>query len=125
MKYLKQYWVAALVLVIIIIGFAYSARHQGSQTAQSSSQNNQNQDQMAPETTPSPTPTAMMMGTQTWTGTLLSSNNLSKGNLMLVTPAHTIYINSSKDYSMMFNKQVTVSYQGSLDSFTLEGITAN
>ena len=43
---------------------------------------------------------------------------------MLVTGSHTIYINTSRDYSSLIGSQVNVTYNGTLDSFGLVEITA-
>ncbi len=60
----------------------------------------------------------------TWTGTLKMSDNAKKGSLMLVTGDHTVYINTSRDFSALVGKKVNVAYQGTLDSFTLGDISA-
>lgn len=58
-----------------------------------------------------------------WDGTLKVSDNSQKGNLMLVTADHTVYIHTSRDFSSLIGKRVKVSYTGTLDSFSLGDIT--
>ena len=61
---------------------------------------------------------------QTWTGTLKTSDNSSKGSLMLLTKDYTIYIRTSRDYSALLGKTVSVSYKGTVNNFTLQDIVA-
>jgi hypothetical protein len=68
-----------------------------------------------PETTPA----------SIWQGTLKTSDNSKKGNLMLVTDKTTVYINTSRDFSNLIGKSVNVKYQGSLDNFELGNISEN
>lgn len=58
-----------------------------------------------------------------WIGTLKSSNNPSKGNLMLVTSEKTIYIQTGRDFNQLLGKVVNVTYEGSLDNFVLGNVT--
>lgn len=60
----------------------------------------------------------------TWTGTLKKSDNASKGNLMLVTKDRTIYMQTSRDFSPLLDKEVSVSYEGDYTSFILGDIKA-
>ncbi len=59
-----------------------------------------------------------------WEGTLKNSDNTSKGNLMLVTKDHNIYIKTSRDFSQLLGKEVKATYEGSLESFRLGEIVA-
>jgi len=56
-----------------------------------------------------------------WLGELRISNDKSRGNLMLMLEDsdRIIYINTSRDYNSLMGKSVAVTYEGSLDSFTL------
>jgi len=60
-----------------------------------------------------------------WKGTLLKSDNSSKGNYMLLVGGHNIYLNTGRDYSALVGKPVNVTYKGTLDSFGLIDITRN
>lgn len=57
-------------------------------------------------------------------GVLKKSDNAKKGNLMLVTSSRTVYIFTSRDYSELLDKSVTMSYEGTLDEFRLGDIVA-
>ena len=57
-----------------------------------------------------------------WTGVLKNSDTPSKGSLMLVNQEHTIYLRTSRDFSSLVNKQVQVSYKGTLAAFILNDI---
>lgn len=59
-----------------------------------------------------------------WEGKLEASDNTAKGNYKLTSGTHVIYIKTSRDYSSLVGKDVKVSYQGSLESFSLQDITA-
>ena len=91
--------------------------------------NNQNQtgnNQNSPTPTPSTTPTeAMISGNSAgWQGTLMASDNSAKGKYKITTDSHTIYIKTSRDYSQLVGKNVTVKYNGTMDSFSLTDIVA-
>ena len=84
------------------------------------------------ENSSAPKPTGSMTGGQsgqamagnTWEGTLKQSDNAAKGNLMISVDGHMVYIRTSRDYSGLVGKNVTVTYQGTMDNFTLGDITA-
>ncbi len=58
-----------------------------------------------------------------WEGTLKASDNAKKGNLMLETKNQTIYIRTSRDFSSLIGKDVTVTYEGTAANFVLGDIT--
>src|SRR3989344_7033210 len=58
-------------------------------------------------------------------GILWSSDNIAKGNLMLVTGDATIYINTSRNFSELTGKNVVVTIDGAPDNFTLLNIEEN
>lgn len=58
----------------------------------------------------------------TWEGVLKLSDNSKKGNLMLVMGKQVIYINTSRDYSSLLEKEVRVIYDGTLENFRLGDI---
>ena len=55
-------------------------------------------------------------------GVLWSSDDETKGNLMLVNNNTTIYIRTSRDFSGLTGKYVIASVDGTLDNFTLLNI---
>jgi len=59
-----------------------------------------------------------------WTGILKQSDNMSKGSIMLVTSSKTYYIQTSRNYSSLFGKEVNLSYEGSPSNFTVKQIVA-
>ncbi|OGN10922.1 MAG: hypothetical protein A3J46_04165 [Candidatus Yanofskybacteria bacterium RIFCSPHIGHO2_02_FULL_41_11] len=59
-------------------------------------------------------------------GTLWSSDDEAKGNLMLaVNNGATIYIRTSRNFSDLIGKYVLVSIDGTLENFTLVNIEEN
>ena len=58
-------------------------------------------------------------------GVLWSSDDETKGNLMLVNNNSTIYIRTSRDFSDLTGKYVIASVDGTLDNFTLLNIEDN
>ena len=134
-QYLKKNWPIVVVVIIVLVGIYFAARHGKNDSASSSAaSNNQTSEQMNGEQDTAmtngsenkmatSTPDAMMMA-DTWQGTLENSDSTAKGNLMLATPGHIIYLKTSRDFSALVGKKVTVSYNGTLASFTLETITA-
>jgi hypothetical protein len=96
------------------------------------SSNTQNQPTPTPtEIMAKPTPTttgtngnnSMDKGSP-WQATLMASDNNTKGKYMITVNNHTVYINTSRDYSQLLGKDVNVSYLGTMDSFILGNITA-
>jgi hypothetical protein len=59
-------------------------------------------------------------------GELKASNDKRRGNLMLLLKDsdRVIYLNTSRDFSQLIGKQVSVSIEGSLDDFRLLDIKA-
>lgn len=68
---------------------------------------------------------AMNQSFAVWTGALKISDNSKKGNLMLATKDHVIYIKTSRDFSALVGKNVMVTYEGTMDNFVLGSISAN
>ena len=58
----------------------------------------------------------------TWSGILKNSDNLAKGNLVLVTNNHIIYLRTSRDFSSLLDSEVNVKYEGTLEKFILKDI---
>jgi hypothetical protein len=101
----------------------------GSASQNSSSSNTTNSTKQT-TLNPSPSPSSLGSGNQgtttgsTWQGILMASNNSAKGNYMLSANGHTIYLHTSRDYSALVGKSVNVGYSGTMDSFSLDDITA-
>lgn len=52
-------------------------------------------------------------------GTLWTSDNMAKGNLMLTNSYATIYIKTTRDFNNLVGKNVVVTVNGTIDNFTL------
>ena len=121
----QQYYgaLAALIVIVAIVWFAKSKRS-ASDTQTSDNQPKQTEQTLQEKTT-TPTSITGNNSESVWTGKLMASDNSKKGNLMLVTKDHTIYIKTNRDYSSLEGNNVRVSYQGTADSFTLGDITVS
>lgn len=112
---------AGLGLVVVIL--------LGWWLAKTPSKNNQNPTQSdgSPQNQQTETPkTEAKIATDTsakWVGTLKLSDNLQKGNLMLLTTDKKIYIHTSRDFNSLLDKRVVVTYEGTSDAFRLGDIT--
>lgn len=63
--------------------------------------------------------------TLTRQGTLLVSDNPTRGNLMLKTPTSNFYFRTSRDYSSLIGKSVTATGNGTTEQFSLTDIIEN
>lgn len=57
-------------------------------------------------------------------GVLKISDNLKRGNLMVVMAERVVYLFTSRDYSKLLNKEVKVVIDGTLENFRLVDIVA-
>lgn len=64
-------------------------------------------------------------GTFTRQGILLASDNSARGNLMLKTSTSNFYFQTSRDYSALMGKSVTITGNGTVERFSLIDITTN
>lgn len=55
-------------------------------------------------------------------GILLESDNLKKGNLLLVRTEGDIYLRTSRDYSEFLNQEVVVKIEGNTSKFELRDV---
>ena len=106
----------AIVLIAIIVGVWYFTKKPKTET--NTPANGQNQ------TTGGQNSGQKSASTDSWEGVLKTSDNPKKGNLMLVTKDRNIYMQTSRDFSALLNKEVVVHYEGNLQSFLLGDITA-
>lgn len=60
----------------------------------------------------------------TLSGVLRKTDDIERGTLYLVTSDKKIYINTTRDYSFLAGKEVTVEIEGDLQSFKLVDIKA-
>ena len=118
----SHYQTIVAIIVLVVVGWLILRQAPKKATAPAKTQNEdagQNQQNPASNKQESGTGTA-----DAWEGILKVSDNATKGNLMLVASATTIYIHTSRDSSALIGQQVRVNYKGSLDSFGLVDITA-
>jgi uncharacterized protein (DUF1778 family) len=106
---------AALIVIIVVIGWLVLKKP--GQKALAPTTNNNAQEIIATE---NPT----ISTAKSWEGILKLSDNPQKGNLMLQTKERTIYIQTSRDFSTLIDKEVAATYDGSLESFVLGDIKA-
>lgn len=106
------------VLVILLAAFlVYKINHKKEAAVE---EQNQIQNQNTPPTQAELSKPKIQA--QVWEGVLKSSDDSRRGNLMLQTADGKIYISSSRDFTGLLNKNVTVTYQGALDNFVLGDI---
>ena len=118
--------IAAVVLIGAII---YSVNRDGEDTANQNTnqeaseqlldQNGQSQEQN--QNTQTSNAQGSTAGNVTANGTLLASDNLSRGNLMVMSNLGKIYVSTARDFSGLLSKQVTLQAQGTINQFTFLG----
>jgi hypothetical protein len=117
MKNKQFYWAIAAIVIIVAIIWAYKAKHAIKQTPI--------MDNVAQQTTnqSTPAPATAAQTENTWTGVLKKSDSPTKGNVMLVTKDRTIYMKTSRDFSSLLDKNVSVTYEGTWQNFVLGDVT--
>ena len=120
---LKRYSPTLIILgLVIILGIIQAVKNRDSSDNQpneaSDSQSNTPSGNNRENDTPVPS------GEQKLQGSLKISDDLRRGNLMLVTSERAIYLFTSRDYSSLLDKQVTVEIEGTLENFRLVDIKA-
>lgn len=98
-------------VVIVLIAIAYFIN---SQPAIAPSNNNDNS---AVTNTTSQTKATILEGT------LKQSDDMEKGNLLLVMPDKKIYLNTTRDFSALVGKAVLAKIDGTVDNFILLDIS--
>jgi hypothetical protein len=112
------YQITAAALVILIAGFFIFRTSKNQPAKEENKQEGQNI-QASPSA-----PVISEKNQNVLSGTLKISDNLKRGNLMLISGDHAYYIYTSRDYSSLLDKQVKVSFKGTLDNFSLDNITS-
>lgn len=117
MKSKNILWAAVVVVAALAVWyFAKPSKQASNPPGQNNGQTNQNSNSAGQ-------PATQVSG-NTISGVLKASDTPSRGNLMLVTDTQTVYIHTSRDYSGLLGKQVTVTYDGTLINFKLLDISA-
>lgn len=118
-------YIGAVIVVLIGVIF-YATRHNSPPDGGPAIQNKTetSNSTMQPAEIKTPTPVSAKSNTAIWEGTLQLSNNLAKGNYLLIMSDHAIYLKTSRDFNNLIGKKVQVTYDGSLNSFVLGDITA-
>lgn len=122
----KIYQIVGIILVIVALSWLIfkkpasdSQQNSNQQPSGQEQQNNEDNNQTQNAQTPKPIESGTF-----WEGTLTLSDNTVKGNYALVTKDRKIYIKTSRDYSSLVNKEVKVTYEGTLEVFRLGDIVA-
>src|SRR3989344_4437128 len=129
----QKYWyyllvVAVVVLVIVLIAAQPGPDEEGAQEEQT---NTQNTDTDAPENqnhdgAVNGGQTGANGGTVTGNvsarGTLRTSDDAGKGNLVIESDKGRIYIHTVRDFSALLDKDVTLNAEGALQSFVFLGL---
>jgi hypothetical protein len=126
-----QNWLIVIGIIIIVAIVFFATKKKTNNNDQTSSQNQQQSSDTvsgsnSQTNTPNPTPASNTQTNQTVSsltirGTLTTSDNLSRGNLLLNSTQGKIYIRTVRDYSAWMQKQVTLQAQGTINSFTFLG----
>ncbi len=117
----QQTYALAGVIILIVAGiWLFRTKSTKNEVGEKNTQNQQTTEQNQPVTSSN----SQSQAASTWTGTLKVSDTKVKGNLMLVTADHTVYLRTSRDFSSLVGKEVVVSYTGSLENFSLNNIVA-
>lgn len=110
---------AGLIIAIVIIGW-FVFKNPKTDLKEKSSNNAPEIELQNPDSQTTPN----ISNLSYWEGILKQSDNNQKGNLMLVTKERTIYVKTNRDFNALINKEVTITYEGTLDSFRLGEIKA-
>jgi hypothetical protein len=119
-KYLKNPRIqAALGLAVIILLGLWLAKSPTNDKQKEEKQEEQKTEQAQ---TPQTSKPAILSSPNMWEGMLKISDEPKKGNLMLLTEDKKIYLKTNRDFSLLLDKVVSVTYEGTLDSFRLGDI---
>lgn len=113
-------WAAAAV-VIVIAGMAWLSQ-KGKDAPATTTGTQETRDQLpVPSKTPEISTSQREPGLME--GVLKKSDNSKKGNYMLVMEGKTVYISTSRDFSALVGKTVSVTYEGTMEDFKLGSIS--
>lgn len=109
-----RFWTGVIVVIILITIIVQSRKPETKKIEEEQPSNQQTEQQEPAKTT--------ISSPNIWEGVLKSSDNKTKGNLMLITTDKKIYIKTSRDFTNLLDKKVAVTYEGTTDSFQLGDI---
>ena len=110
---------AGLALVAVVLLGWWLAKS----PAQKNPEQEQKEEQKTQQTEQNKTETKTTISNpNAWEGTLKTSDDAQKGNLMLMTQDKKIYIKTNRDFSALLGKTVAVTYEGTAEAFRLGDI---
>lgn len=113
-KYLPAAVVAAIIIIVAGVQYFKNLKP-ANETQNQNAQQEQNQKNGA----------AVPAAASGLEGVLKISDNLKRGNLMVVMSERVVYLFTSRDYSKLLNKEVKVVIDGTLENFRLVDIVPN
>jgi hypothetical protein len=131
--------IMAISVIVLLVGLSYlNTKRQGPELAEGTTTQTDKLDseseqadtasmlkQTEKKTTPQTQEKSNPAGTFSREGVLLTSDNPSRGNLMLKTQQSVFYLRTSRDFSSLIGKQATVTANGTVEQFSLMNITEN
>ena len=128
MEKTQKYVIGGIIVIALVAAWQFSKKPDSPNINQSANQGEE-QELNSPENVgaegeiaqPSENQAGENQG-NAWEGSLKLSDNPAKGNLLLMTKDRVIYIRTSRDYSALVDKEVKVTYEGTLESFRLGDI---
>ncbi|MBL8031767.1 MAG: hypothetical protein JNK33_05600 [Candidatus Doudnabacteria bacterium] len=128
--------IIAISVIVLLVGLGYlNTKRQAPEFTEGTTMQADKTDSEAaqteegsslPESQIQITPTTKQSaGTFVRQGTLLTSDNPTRGNLMLKTQNSTFYLRTSRDYSSLLGKSVTATGNGTTEQFSLIDIIEN
>lgn len=134
----RNYLIAGLIiLALLIVYFATrgpvaddeltqeeqtTEQTDGEQTDTNTENQNENNGSENQNQTPTPEESAQTpRGNLAITGTLLASDDDSRGNLMLESNQGTLYIQTQRDFTSLIDEEVTLDAEGTIQSFVFYG----
>ncbi len=127
-----QTWIILAIIVIAAIVFFSTRGDQNQNGSNNQNQNGQEQSTNGNSDSENPnspvdngdvegTDTEAPSGNVTAQGTLKTSDNPARGNLLLDSQSGMIYIKTTRDFSSQIGQEVTMQAQGSLNQFVFLG----
>jgi hypothetical protein len=113
---------SVIILVLIIALIAWLAMHRKQKEVKTSTNTETTSTNQNQSTNASTNTQQTSESDDAIVGILKVSDNKSRGNLMIMTDATTVYLTTSRDFSLLIGKQVVATIDGDLNNFTLVDI---